>query len=219
MNDNKEKRVSRVREMKNDLILDAALEVFAEKGFHDTRLEDIAQAAGFSKASLYNYYKDKEMIFLSLGIREFTKMKERLENDPLLHLDKTLPIKENLRRILTLVFTTMGDHFAFLLTLNSFQFLSLFHHIESMKKEPRENIEKDFMDIRCELEHNFVEYIADAQKRGEINSPLPAEQLHTYFDAIIFGTIREWYRLGEMGDIPKVVDEIVEFLAQGFGMK
>ena len=46
MTDNKEKRVSRVREMKNDLILDAALEIFADKGFHETRLEDIAQAAG-----------------------------------------------------------------------------------------------------------------------------------------------------------------------------
>lgn len=205
--------------MKNDLILDAALEVFSEKGFHDTRLEDIAQAAGFSKASLYNYYKDKEMIFLSLGIREFTKMKERLENDPMLHLDKSLPITENLRRMLTLVFTTMGDHFAFLLTLNSFQFLSLFHHIESLKKESKENIERDFMDIRCELEHNFVEYIADAQRRGEITSPLPPEQLHNYFDAIIFGTVREWYRNKSMGDIHACIEDIIKFITNGFGVK
>lgn len=41
----------------------AALEVFAEKGFAATRLEDIAAKAGASKGTVYLYFKNKEALF------------------------------------------------------------------------------------------------------------------------------------------------------------
>ncbi len=68
-----------VRDAKSNLILDAALKTFAEKGYHETRLDDIAAAAGFSKASLYNYYEDKEEIFLHILIRMHEKILEVLK--------------------------------------------------------------------------------------------------------------------------------------------
>lgn len=40
-------------------ILDAALDLFSEKGFSATRLEDVASRAGLSKAAIYLYFKDK----------------------------------------------------------------------------------------------------------------------------------------------------------------
>jgi len=44
-------------------IVDAALEVFAEKGFASAKLDDIARRAGISKATLYLYFDTKEEIF------------------------------------------------------------------------------------------------------------------------------------------------------------
>lgn len=44
-------------------ILDAALDLFVEKGFSATRLDDIAKRAGISKGSLYRYFENKEAIF------------------------------------------------------------------------------------------------------------------------------------------------------------
>ena len=41
----------------------AALEVFAEKGFAATRLEDIAARAGASKGTVYLYFESKEALF------------------------------------------------------------------------------------------------------------------------------------------------------------
>lgn len=41
----------------------AALELFVEKGFAATRLEDIAQRAGVSKGTLYLYFDSKEALF------------------------------------------------------------------------------------------------------------------------------------------------------------
>ena len=40
-------------------ILAAALDLFAERGFSATRMQDIASRAGLSKASIYLYFKDK----------------------------------------------------------------------------------------------------------------------------------------------------------------
>jgi AcrR family transcriptional regulator len=47
-------------------ILEAALAVFAERGFEAARLEDIAARAGVAKGTLYLYFKDKETLFEEL---------------------------------------------------------------------------------------------------------------------------------------------------------
>lgn len=44
-------------------ILDAALELFVEKGFAGTRLDDVAERAGLSKAAIYLYFDDKLALF------------------------------------------------------------------------------------------------------------------------------------------------------------
>ncbi len=47
-------------------ILAAALELFAEKGFSATRMEDVASRAGLSKAAIYLYFKDKMALLQAL---------------------------------------------------------------------------------------------------------------------------------------------------------
>jgi len=44
-------------------ILDAALALFVEKGFAATRLDDVADRAGLSKAAIYLYFEDKTALF------------------------------------------------------------------------------------------------------------------------------------------------------------
>lgn len=44
----------------------AALDLFVEKGFAATRLEDVAQRAGLSKGTLYLYFDSKEALFKSV---------------------------------------------------------------------------------------------------------------------------------------------------------
>ncbi|HXF51628.1 MAG TPA: helix-turn-helix domain-containing protein [Dehalococcoidia bacterium] len=49
-----------------DRILQAALGMFALKGFDDTSMEDIALAIGCSKGGLYYHFRDKEQLFASV---------------------------------------------------------------------------------------------------------------------------------------------------------
>ncbi len=47
-------------------ILDAALEVFSQKGFHSATTDDIAEKAGVGKGTLYRYFETKEKLFAEL---------------------------------------------------------------------------------------------------------------------------------------------------------
>jgi TetR/AcrR family fatty acid metabolism transcriptional regulator len=56
---------------KQDLIRNAAIRVFARKGFHATRAEEIAEEAGIAVGTIYNYFESKARILLSVFEREF----------------------------------------------------------------------------------------------------------------------------------------------------
>jgi AcrR family transcriptional regulator len=53
----------RRKEARPSELLAAALDLFVEKGFTATRLEDVAARAGVSKGTLYLYYENKEALF------------------------------------------------------------------------------------------------------------------------------------------------------------
>ena len=50
-------------------LVDAASELFAERGVQATTMDDIAQAAGMSRTSVFNYFGHKEMILCEIGAR------------------------------------------------------------------------------------------------------------------------------------------------------
>ena len=51
-----------IRKQKKQLILDTALELFAENGFHATSMSQVAKKAGVSKGLAYNYFESKQEI-------------------------------------------------------------------------------------------------------------------------------------------------------------
>ncbi|GIU67886.1 TetR/AcrR family transcriptional regulator [Candidatus Phycosocius spiralis] len=59
-------RWTRKPKARPDEVLEAALELFALNGFAATRMEDIAQRAGLSKAAIYLYFPSKHDVFKAL---------------------------------------------------------------------------------------------------------------------------------------------------------
>lgn len=57
-------------------IIDAALETFARKGYHDTKMDEIADESGTSKGAIYFHFPSKEKLFLGL-VNEFANLLER----------------------------------------------------------------------------------------------------------------------------------------------
>jgi len=66
-----------IREKSREKILKAALELFSEKGYKGTSINDIAKEAGISKGLAYNYFKNKQQILeavFQILIAEFSKL-------------------------------------------------------------------------------------------------------------------------------------------------
>jgi len=60
------KQFEDMREEKRTLIMDVALEHFANAGFHATTINHIARHAGISKGLMYNYFSSKEELLSEL---------------------------------------------------------------------------------------------------------------------------------------------------------
>ncbi|HKP89565.1 MAG TPA: TetR/AcrR family transcriptional regulator [Thermoleophilaceae bacterium] len=65
-------------EQRREAILDAALEVFARRGFNGASIDEIAQAAGVSKALIYEHFPSKRDLHISLLERSTQEIFERL---------------------------------------------------------------------------------------------------------------------------------------------
>jgi len=61
------KRWQRRKDARPAEILDAALAVFAQKGFAATKLDDIAAKAGITKGTIYLYFDSKQALFEALA--------------------------------------------------------------------------------------------------------------------------------------------------------
>jgi AcrR family transcriptional regulator len=57
---------STVQEEKRRLILDAAVRVFARKGYHGSRVGDIAEEAGVAHGLLYHYFRSKDEVLATV---------------------------------------------------------------------------------------------------------------------------------------------------------
>ena len=63
-----------IRDEREQRIIDAALAVFAQKGYGDTRIGDIANAVGIAKGTIYLYFESKGALFEAVFLRMFGAM-------------------------------------------------------------------------------------------------------------------------------------------------
>jgi AcrR family transcriptional regulator len=73
-------------------IIDAAVQLFAERPYHEVRMEDIAARAQVAKGTLYLHYQDKEDLFLGVLNDGLSSLVERIEAN----LKEEMPPEEKL---------------------------------------------------------------------------------------------------------------------------
>ena len=70
------RRIKEEPEVHRMRIADAAEQIFMEKGIGNTSMDAVAKAAGYSKATLYVYFKNKEELVDYLVLRSITYLKD-----------------------------------------------------------------------------------------------------------------------------------------------
>lgn len=198
-----------IRDAKCSLILDASRKVFSDKGFHESRLEDIAVAAGFSKASLYNYFTDKEQIFLSLAIRDFDELLARLR----VGISSTGTLISSIEFLYRTVLTFFGEHFSFFWALTSFETMCNIH-MQRFQKHHDEMV-KRFEEHYAGLLGTFVEILHNAKVRGELKSPIDEMALARFIASLVRGTVFEWKISGKIENVEQTVKNLLAFTTNG----
>jgi AcrR family transcriptional regulator len=70
---------SPARSAKRELILEAAIRVFARTGYHDARVSDIAREAGIAYGLVYHYFRNKEEILRRVFEERWTGFVDAVE--------------------------------------------------------------------------------------------------------------------------------------------
>ncbi|MCC7129933.1 MAG: hypothetical protein B6D39_10490 [Anaerolineae bacterium UTCFX2] len=92
--------------MTRDEILVAAAQIFSQKGFHATSMQDIAQAVNLQKASLYHHISSKQEILVEVLDRALDLLICNMEEV----MQSSLPPAEMLRQAIRVYMTTILEN-------------------------------------------------------------------------------------------------------------
>ncbi len=138
-------------------IMDCAVDLFQEKGFPKTSMEEIAETADVSKGTLYNYFQDKESIlsayFQSIIADYGTEIKTILKDNQ--------GIEARLNNLLDFKSELFGNNMELTVIYLRYRMQTIF------ESNPFDNPQ------RSGLENLIVEIIAEAQENGEIRRDIP----------------------------------------------
>lgn len=89
--------------MTRDDILEAAAQVFRQKGFHGASMQDIAKAVSLQKASLYHHVSSKQEILLALLDRALELLLERISAISVQEIPADKKLREMIRAYLQIL--------------------------------------------------------------------------------------------------------------------
>jgi AcrR family transcriptional regulator len=135
------KQYEEIRTDKRNQIMEAAVKLFAEKGFHATSISLIAKEAGISKGLMYNYFDSKETLLKEI-MDELTNQVMDLMNPD--HDDE-------------ITSQEMEDFFSLIIKLlkENHEHWKLYFQL-SMKKDVFEIIQKDYNSERIQKSQALI---------------------------------------------------------------
>ena len=201
----REKRQQAVRDAKIDVILKGAWEAFSKLGYHQTRLEDIAHAAGFSKTALYYYYENKEEIFMDLVIREGGRVFEYVES----RVEQTSGTLDAIEQYARGVLEVFGDHFNLMMGMMDFEAgippnPAQFHKQKEKMAQMKE--------IILAFPALVTEVISTGRERGEVAVALDDAVVSEYVNSILRGIMFRWCKNSRIDDMDSEINQFLTFL-------
>jgi len=154
-------------------ILDAALQLFVENGFHGTSTAEIAKTAGVATGTLFHHFKTKQELINSLYLNTKEKMLLAVNED----YNAKKPFKINIK--------TLWLKFSYFAIENSdmFQFILIFHSSPYITSLTKEQIETRFDDL--------IKFYKKGMECSEIKM-VNDEMMLDYFWGTIFSTVNHF---------------------------
>lgn len=170
------RRSSEIRES----LFRSALSLFAKKGFSETTVEDITQAADVGKGTFFNYFPTKEHILLSFAEMQLSRLEIVIREIR----ESRLPIVQGIRRLVQRMTEAPIQNPAVVRAL-------LQAHLSSPI------VREEMFRMHREHQRLIGSLLRQGQEQGEVRNDLPAEDIAQILRQIIFGTLLFWSLTGD----------------------
>src|SRR5207249_4346594 len=191
--DRRQRRSAEIRER----LFRAALQLFAQKGFLETTVEDMTDAADVGKCTFFNYFPSKEHILIAFSEMQLSKLQGAVDNlrqnhEPMPLFLRTLSVRmtEEPARAPDVVRAIL------LANLSS----------SSVRNIMREN--------HARAHALLTQLVQVGQDRGEFRRDLPASELAHVFRQTVFGTLLMWSVYGD-ASLPERINTALTVLWMG----
>jgi AcrR family transcriptional regulator len=180
-------------------ILDAALDIFARKGYHDTRMDEIVAGSQTSKGSIYFHFPNKEQLFLAL-VDQFANLLERRITEAISEHDRGMV---KVQAALEACLATFGRY----------------RRQAKVVLVQASGLGNTFEQKRLAINDRFAAlialYLQEAVDVGEI-APLDTEVVAQAWMGAIYNLVIRWVYTGEP-DSERILQALVPMLLQSVG--
>lgn len=180
-------------------ILDSALNVFSQKGFHEARLDEIVEDSKTSKGSIYFHFPNKEKLFLAL-VDQFADLIERQAKEA---IDQEAEGIQRVRAALESVLNTFARYRlpAKLLLVQAVGLGTVF--------------EKKRLEITDRFAALIRTYLQEAIDIGDI-TPVDVEVISHAWMGAIYNVVIQWVYTGEM-ERERILSALLPMLLRSVG--
>ncbi len=196
--------INHERNDKHEQILRAAIKIFARKGFYNTRISDIAKEANVADGTIYLYFKNKDILLVSLFEESMNQIIQRVE-EKLSRIDDPI---EQLRTFIKFHFELIKED----------KFLA---EVISVELRQSNKFIKEYKNIKFKEYLNIISgIIRNAQTKGVVAKHL----MPGILKRMIFGALDEltliWVLAGDSKySIEKLSNDATEVLINGIAIK
>ncbi|MDP1546148.1 MAG: TetR/AcrR family transcriptional regulator [Anaerolineales bacterium] len=183
--------------MTRDDILDAAAQVFRQKGFHGASMSDIAGALDVQKASLYHHVESKQEILLALLDRALDMLTDHIA----LISSQAMPADQKLRLMIRGYLSALADN-ADLTSVLLFEHRSLDKKTHTRHVPHRDTFEGLWRDV---FNEGVNEKIFDCKDTGMAVRALMG----------VMNWTLTWYRPNGGKPIEQIADEYADLMLKG----
>jgi TetR/AcrR family fatty acid metabolism transcriptional regulator len=182
-----------------DRILDAALNIFASKGYYDTRMDEIVAASATSKGAIYFHFPNKERLFLAL-VDQFADLIERRVREA---VEQEAEGIARVRAALQACLETFGRYRrpAKILLVQAVGLGSVF--------------EKKRVEVNDRFANLIKEYLEQAIRVGDV-LPVDTDVVSYAWMGAIYGIVIRWVYTGEP-DSERILSALLPLLLKSVG--
>jgi TetR/AcrR family transcriptional regulator, fatty acid metabolism regulator protein len=186
---------------KYDTILEAAVRVFAENGFRQATVSQVAREAGVADGTIYLYFKNKDDILVQFFEYRARQVFERFRRE----VDRGRSSVEKLRNLVRVHLTEFQRDPP----------MAVVYQVET--HQSRRLVEEQIREMAKMYQDLIAEIIEQGQHEGTIRKELYVGLVKRFILGAVEEVIRTWLHSGRTYDLVSMAEPLVELFINGIG--